>query len=95
MEKTPYIVTVCFGSKCSKRKLKLPKESRFELVGVVAAGIMVDEEIRVVVPIAAMSRDDFLEMSRKLGFDVNHIVALISELKEEVKGERELRFQED
>jgi len=93
-EKTPYIVTVAYADMRARRRIKAPKAVKFTLKGVVGIAVVADEKPRVILPLREISDEDFKELAEKYGINLDLINATIVEIKEERKGERELKFGE-
>lgn len=91
-EKVPHVVTITYLDKKTKRRIKVEKGSRFELVGVVGVGVVADGTARVVMPLTEISDEDFKAIAEKYGISLDLLKASVVEIKEERKGERELRF---
>jgi len=94
-EKKPYIISICLDDKCVKKKLKAPQSATFNLVGVIAVGIQVDGELRLVMPLASIDFEDFKSIASKYEVPIDSIAGYVTEIKEEKKGERVIKFESE
>lgn len=92
-EKKPYVVSLCQDEVCVKKRLKLESPATFELVSVVAVGLRVNGELRLVLPITTIDLEDFKNLATKYGVDLEGVVGYATEIKEEKKGERVIKFE--
>jgi len=92
-EKKPYIVSICIDEDCKKKRVKLENPDNMRLTGVLGVGVEINGELRLVLPLATIDFSDFKNLSDKYEIPIENITGYATEIKEEKKGERVIRFE--
>lgn len=89
-----YSVVLSYGSTKVRKRIKVEHgaEPEFEMVPVFAVGLLVDDRLVAVLPITEIDRLDAENIMVKAGIQKELVAAIITEIDEEMKEEKQIRL---
>ena len=87
-----YIVMICYGEKCSRKRVKVDNTADARLVGIIGVAVKVGERLRNTLVLGEIGFEDFKSLAEKYGVDVNEVKGYLVEVREEKKSIQEVWF---
>ncbi|MEM4787885.1 MAG: hypothetical protein QXV28_07900 [Ignisphaera sp.] len=90
-----YIINLIYGDMKTKKKVKVSSnvEPVFQLVPVLGVGVLVDGRLKAYIPLTELEVEDSEELFKKYSIHRDSISAVIVEITEETREERELKLE--
>jgi|GEM_PF-4300442 len=95
MTKKTYIINLMYNDIKARKKIKVTNnvEPVFQLVPILAVGVLVDSKLKAHIPLVELDIEDVKELFNKYSINIDDISAVVVEVTEETKEEKELKLE--
>ncbi|MEM1694041.1 MAG: hypothetical protein QXL19_10080 [Ignisphaera sp.] len=95
MTEKSYIIKLMYYDTKVRKKIKVTNnvEPTFQLVPILGVGVLVNDKLKIHIPLVELDIEDVKDLFNKYSINIDNISAVIVEITEESKEERELKLE--